>query len=572
MVLTRISAGRQLVAQRCALCARAGIRVGMDMTQARALLTGRVPLYIEPHRPQRNSEALHRLAHWATRIAPTVAPDGPDTLVCDLSGTQRLYKGEARVLRSAARALRRMGFSVRAAVAPTWGCAWAVARWSTRELTLVPPGAASEVLAPLPPAALRLEAGVLASLAEIGIRRIEELLRLSRPALAARFGLDTLARIDRALGAAPEHIEPVRTPVPVRAEMIFDGATDRWDALEAAARLITVDLAHELAQREQGARHVAIQVPRPHGPPAETQVLLSRPCRNVKHLWALVRAQLERIDVGAGVTGIALTAVRTARLAHVQLASPRLGASAAGPERAESQGQLVDALAARLGSARVLRVQEVPSHIPERAVRMSPALEPCEIDATSPEAQRAQQRQRRAKAARTRSHGARLLAQRRAEDELRRATHGVSTGEIAAISAFDQIVAATPRPPERVDLPIPELSPAARDAVQIMHRVRPVRPTTLFAAPHPVQVMALTPDGPVLSIDWQGKRQRVLACRGPERISPEWWRWGSTKGQPRVLLLPPDRDYFAIEIEDGRWLWVCRQLGTTRWFAHGEWG
>jgi protein ImuB len=103
------------------------------------------------------------------------------------------------------------------------------------------------------------------------------------------------------------------------------------------------------------------------------------------------------------------------------------------------------------------------------------------------------------------------------------------------------------------------------------------RPTVLLDSPEPVSVMALTPDGPVLEIGRGGVRERVTACIGPERIGPEWWRWRGTLDAPDRgprAGPPADRDYFAVQVASGQWLWVCRQVGTSppRWFVHGEWG
>jgi protein ImuB len=66
-----------------------------------------------------------------------------------------------------------------------------------------------------------------------------------------------------------------------------------------------------------------------------------------------------------------------------------------------------------------------------------------------------------------------------------------------------------------------------------------------------------------MSLVWRDTRWQVSACVGPERIGPEWWRGAKPT---------PERDYFAVQVQTGRWLWVCRQTGQRgRWFVHGEW-
>lgn len=107
-------------------------------------------------------------------------------------------------------------------------------------------------------------------------------------------------------------------------------------------------------------------------------------------------------------------------------------------------------------------------------------------------------------------------------------------------------------------------------------RIPADRPTLLLSSPESAQVMVLTPDGPVLELRWRGTNWRIVACIGPERIAAEWWRHAGDGSGSRVAgaagtSLPPDRDYFAVQAESGRWLWICRQVGTTRWFVHGLW-
>ena len=86
------------------------------------------------------------------------------------------------------------------------------------------------------------------------------------------------------------------------------------------------------------------------------------------------------------------------------------------------------------------------------------------------------------------------------------------------------------------------------------------RPTVLFNRPLPVDVIALTPDGPVHRVIWNGDDIEVLSCVGPERIGAEWWRARSTT-----------RDYFAACTEDGRWVWLVRGIESDRWCVQGVW-
>lgn len=488
IILTRVVASRDIVVRRCELAASAGVLEGMDLAHARSLLPAHVPLCVEAHRPDHDAWALRSLACWALRFSPLVAPDPPDGLLIDFTGAERLHRGEPNLLRKAHAGLRRLGFAVRLSAASTFACAWGVARFGRHDLSRVPHGKERVALDPLPVAALGLDEDAVLGLGEVGVTRIGHLLALPRASLASRFDGFVLRRLLQALGEAQEHIDPVRPDPPPRAELIFDGPTDHWESVESAAHQVVSDLVAQLARREQGVRRLYLELLRPCAPPSQARIDLSRPSRADKHLWSLVRSRLEHMDLGEGVDGIVLTAVRTARLRHQQQAAFSLDATGDSvPEGA--WGELIDTLTTRLAPENVVILEPVESHLPERAFRERPAIE--------------------------------------------------------------EPAHATP-----ARLTIAE------------------RPTLLYPRPEPADAMALTPDGPLLSLGWRGRRWQVISCIGPERIGQEWWRWSPPASQAMRRSPPPpppDRDYFAIQTDCGKWLWVFRRLGAGGWFVHGEW-
>jgi protein ImuB len=501
IVLTHPVASREVVARRCEAAAQAGISEGLDLAHARSLLPARLQLHVEGHQPARDAAALHGLACWAIRFSPLAAPDPPDGLMIDITGTQRLHRGEGRLIHRIAADLYRRGFRARVAAASTFACAWGVARFRAHDLSRVPPGREREAMEQLPVAAFKIGPDIETGLREIGITHGRHLLHLPRASLAARFDPSLVQRLRLALGEAKEPFEPVRPAPPLRCELLFDGPTDRWESIEAAAREVLEQLAAELARCERGLRRLEVQLLRPRAAPERIRIDLSRPSRAVKHLWALLRARLEGADLGEGIEGVVLTAAHTARLRHEQIGSPALGSN---DDRASAaaRGELVDALVGRLGANHVVRIEPVESHLPEQAFRERSAME------------------------------------------------RPSNRERAAITAAN-------------------------------------RPTALLPRPERASAMMLTPDGPILSLEWREQRWRIAACLGPERIGCEWWRFAPAprdgpgdasarpgareRAIPPAIGPPPDRDYFAVQIEGGRWVWVYRLAGTGRWFVHGEW-
>ncbi|MDY7108584.1 MAG: DNA polymerase Y family protein [Planctomycetota bacterium] len=510
ILLVQTLAGAQRIVHRCERAAAAGVRPGMTLAHARALLGGRA-VHVEPFDEARDRKALAALAAWAMRFSPLVAPDaahGTNGLFIDITGCQRLFHGERRLVNTIANTVHWMGFRARIAVAHTYGCAWAAARFGQRERSIIETGLEQETLAPLPVEALRLEDETVDSLREVGIECIGHVLELPRLELVTRFGPDLLRRLDQATGEADETIEPIRPKEVPRVERLFNGPVKQLEAILLTVRELFTELADELQRLESGVRTLELELERSDAPAVCETIELSRPTRNGNHLWSLLRPKIETINLGFGIERITLAAIKTARLRHRQASSWRDDGHDDNDDAPldEALGELVDTLASRLGPQRTVRIRPVESHVPERAFASQPV---------------------------------------RGSREAR---------EIGAAVADSE------------------------------------RPSVLLARPEPAEVLAAPPDGAPSWMRWRGVARRIVRSVGPERIAGEWWRDDEAPAadegahQRRVgqdaAAAPADdpaisclaaRDYFKVQDEAGRWLWVCRELASNRWFVHGQW-
>ncbi|MGD9634306.1 MAG: DNA polymerase Y family protein [Pirellulales bacterium] len=86
----------------------------------------------------------------------------------------------------------------------------------------------------------------------------------------------------------------------------------------------------------------------------------------------------------------------------------------------------------------------------------------------------------------------------------------------------------------------------------------PPRPLLLYPEPQGVEVTALVPDGPPQFVWVGGRRERITADWGPERIETLWWRGASVR-----------RDYYRVVTESGAQLWIFCSLADGKWFLHG---
>jgi protein ImuB len=92
------------------------------------------------------------------------------------------------------------------------------------------------------------------------------------------------------------------------------------------------------------------------------------------------------------------------------------------------------------------------------------------------------------------------------------------------------------------------------------------RPPYLFDMPEPVTVLSMLPDSPPSRLTWEGMELKVLRGVGPEKIGAEWWRHAISADESAR-----EREYFRVQDETGRWLWVFRARSTMQWYVHGMW-
>lgn len=337
----------------------AGVAVGARLADMRALCPA---LQVDHADPQGDRAALDRLALWARRWCPWTVADtgaGGHGLILDITGSDHLWGGAAALLECIQTDLALLGFAGRPALGPTWGAAWALARFGPVRAICQD----TADLAPLPAAALRLDDDTVLLLNRLGLRRIGDLAALPRLSLARRFPRAAPAqnpqiRLDQMTGHLPEPVSPPEAPAEFRvdarlAEPILD-PTHHLPGLCQA-------LCDHLARAQQGARRLRLTVYRTDGTIGRIEAACAAPSREAAHLAFLFRDRLDRIDPGFGFDLISLEAPVTEGLATRQV-------SLAGESDASVDlAHLVDRLTARFGRAAVTRLQPLACHIPERA-------------------------------------------------------------------------------------------------------------------------------------------------------------------------------------------------------------
>ncbi|WGM29921.1 DNA polymerase Y family protein [Brevundimonas sp. NIBR11] len=346
-------------------------------TQADALAM--IPrLTCHPADPAADQRALEALAIWAERWSPSVTIDpsegGLEGLFLDLTGATHLFGGEAETLIRIQSRLKAAGIRARAAMAPTPGAAWALARWGDAK-RIATDADVRAVLAPLPIESLRITDAALKQSKRFGLKRIGDLYPMPRAGLARRFrdgaGVGLVRRLDQAIGAANEALIPTRAPPRYRGWEAYADPLGDTAGIEARLPELMDQLAQAMESDSQGARALTLTGFRVDGRTSAISVRMGRALRDVGIWMRLFReAGIERIDPGFGIDALMLTADVTEPVVALQVAMGDEDQA----RHAEGLAALIDRLSARLGEGAVRVADPYGSWLPERAERWRPAL------------------------------------------------------------------------------------------------------------------------------------------------------------------------------------------------------
>jgi protein ImuB len=551
-------------------------------------------LIVADAEPEACEEALTALAAWAQRYSPATAPAPPSGLWLDITGCAHLWGSEEGLAEDLITRLDACGIPARAAIAPTFGAAYALAHHAERFVIAGllekaksphPKGRGSNSvpsplpypradmatlsrnlakaglrekdrkrgdfkassqdheitqlsapLAPLPVERLRISNETANFLKKLGLFTIGDVQNMPRAGLSRRVP-DLLPQLDKALGRTQEAIGFLRPPTPWIERLRFADPISAPEDLERVTAKLLEMLCKRLEAERQGGLKFEVSFFRSDGGAQTAAVSMALPARDPARVMRLFREKLGFIDPGFGVDLAMLAAPRVEPLDERQ-ASILPGEQSVAC--AEELAALIEALENRLGKGRVYRLTPVESYIPERALKRQPVF---------PETPKA--------LAGTLKKAKRSL---RKDPGYRQAGSGMTPKSVYrypgnASGGIQDLARCEPG----------EFGSGMTSQIWHGFGERPIR---LFARPQPIEVTAALPDAPPMFFRWRKILHRVVRAEGPERISPEWWRAGDEHAEAQT------RDYYRVESTQGLRLWVFREGSygrerMPRWFLHG---
>ena len=362
--------------------ADAGARRGMMLADARTLCP---EIATAPADPAGDLAFLEQLALWAQRWGPWSALDAPEGLLVDVTAVAHLFGGEEALLADVHAAFARRGLGLRAALAPTAGAAWALAHYGP-ERAIAPSARDGEdlmrALSGLPVAALRLDQDVVTVLRRLGLKRVGEIAGIEgggggRDALQRRFrnrkspAANPLIRLDQLLGRVPEPLLPVvEQAMPLVQRRLLEPIRHR-QLLDQVVTDLAAEMARLLEGQGEGARRLELGLWRVDGEVVVRRLELAAATRDPAHVVRLFAARLDDVDAGFGIEIVRLRASWTEPLALGQDDIEQVAET-----HGTSLAACIDRLTVRLGAKAVSRPVPFASHIPERAQRWQPPLDP----------------------------------------------------------------------------------------------------------------------------------------------------------------------------------------------------
>ncbi len=367
LVVTEGPAQRPFVACASQAASEAGVREGMAVAAARALVSD---LRCVERDEAAEREALERLAGWAAQFTPAVCLE-PTGLLLEVEASLRLFGGLAKLLAAVRDGVRGLGLRATLGIAPTPLAARVFARAEARGVAVRSCTQLPELparLAELPLFLLEWPGRTLTLLADLGLLRMKDALALPRGGFSRRFGPEALEQLDRLVGRAPDPRVAHAPPARYRARLELPAPADGVEAILFPLRRLLAEMEGTLRGHGAGVQELLLRLA--HGREGATRVPLAfaSPEREAEFILGIAREKLGRLALPGPTIALSLSAERLLPYA------PREGTWLPGrQERAVGRARLVERLAARLGPGRVFGIALADDHRPERGWKSPPA-------------------------------------------------------------------------------------------------------------------------------------------------------------------------------------------------------
>lgn len=504
LVLHADEKGSQRVRFASGAALKRGVRLGMTVASAMALEPSLVRSRFEP---EVEAKALASLGETLLPLAPGFQRDAPEGLWLDASAAP-LSGSEARWAERVLGACRALGLRGRCVVGSERFSTQALGRWTMDTLTVVPPRGGAQV-AKLPLLALEdgwLGEGAAGPFRALGLSTLGELAGLPSGALVGRFGAMGLQAARLCRGEDDSHFLADELPVVLEEQVQLDWPAEALEPVLFALKMLVDRLCGRLQGRQQAAVRLTVSVGLEGGEPLIVPLVLARASAESRLLVELIRHRLTDLTVNQPITTLHLRVDESSADHGRQLV---LGDAPAGEVELEV---VMSRLQSALGEEALFSAAPLATHRPEEAWSKAPLSLSPRSEAGSAERWTSAVGERAVTGTLSKKEKAGAWPKRKAKTE----QHGV------------------------ISLPTLE-----------------TRPPRLFKEPSRLHA-ELSTEGALVTVTLAGRRCRVEALTGPERLVGSWW-------SPD----PFSRDYYRLQLEGVGQIWIFRDGKDGAFYAQG---
>jgi protein ImuB len=340
----------------------AGIHRGMAIASARTLTND---LHVVQRQTEHERDALHNFACWASQFTPNLTLKQDEGLLLEVASTLRLHGGLGALLNKLKMGTDQLGYHVACGVAPTPIAAWLFAKAREQGLRLRACTDVNELetrTTQLPLTLFDWPPEILRKLSALGITRIADCLALPADGFSKRFGPALWLDLQRLMGHLPDPRAYFVLPETYRARTEFGFEVNDAMALLFPLQRLLSEMEGFLRGRGAGIVECRLMLEHSGKQSSTITIRVAKPERNTERLIRLAREHLSQAQLPATVLALSLQADRLLPLIESSaswLPDPR--------QQTDGWYQLLDKLAARLGSDSVYRLQAVDEHRPEQA-------------------------------------------------------------------------------------------------------------------------------------------------------------------------------------------------------------
>ncbi len=290
---------------------RAGVRPGMTVSQAVGLCPSLTLWEPDPvHYDERFSSLLLALGN----VSPVIEPAELGRAFVGMDGLEGLYGPPEKQISAIERAIAEItdqetkpALSARLGWAKGKFAAWVAAtRARLGEVMIVTHEERADFLASQPIAVLQADPDTHKRLAQLGIKKLNDLYRLPETAVISQFGNEGRRMWALATGTVVDPVIGIAKPEPIVIEFDFPNpVADRFILIHALERLIERAIRHP---RRSGWRvlEVIVRAQQENGTSWTARTTLKEPTADPDHIATPVKSRIEQASLTGTVTTIAV--------------------------------------------------------------------------------------------------------------------------------------------------------------------------------------------------------------------------------------------------------------------------